>query len=288
MELRVLRYFLVIAREENITRAAQVLHVTQPTLSRQMMALEEELGVQLFHRGKYHVTLTEEGMLLRQRAKELVDLSDKTMRELSHHEEALIGEIAIGCGETKSMSFLSERMMCFQKENPGIAFNVYSAIADDVKERLDKGLLDIGLLMEPVDIGTYEFLRLPFRERWGIYVKADCALAKKEAVTPKDLAEVPLLMVKREFTRKELAGWFKEYNSQLKIAATYNLILNAAFMVTSGMGAAVSFDLGKVSEDLVFVPLKPALETGAVLVWKKHQLLSHAAVQFIQHIKNAI
>ena len=165
MELRVLRYFLVIAREENITRAAQVLHVTQPTLSRQMMALEEELGVQLFHRGKYHVTLTEEGMLLRQRAKELVDLSDKTMRELSHHEEALIGEIAIGCGETKSMSFLSERMMCFQKENPGIAFNVYSAIADDVKERLDKGLLDIGLLMEPVDIGTYEFLRLPFRER---------------------------------------------------------------------------------------------------------------------------
>lgn len=160
MELRVLKYFLMVAREENITKAAQLLHVTQPTLSRQLMQLEEELGVQLFHRGKHKVTLTEDGMLLRRRAQELVSLSEKTKMELQHKEGMPTGEIAIGCGETKSMAALSGKMVSFRQKYPLVQFSIYSAIADDIKERLEKGLLDMGLLVEPVDISKYEFIRI--------------------------------------------------------------------------------------------------------------------------------
>lgn len=169
MELRVLNYFLMVAREENIARAAQLLHITQLTLSRQLMRLEEELGVQLFHRGKYRVSLTEEGMLLRRRAQELVSLSEKTKLELQHREDALAGEIAIGCGETRSMSLLSESMASFRREYPMVQFSIYSAIADDIKERIEKGLLDMGLLAEPVDISKYAFIRLPLKERWACW-----------------------------------------------------------------------------------------------------------------------
>ena len=164
MELRVLNYFLIVAREENITKAAQLLHVTQPTLSRQLMQLEEELGVKLFHRGKHSISLTEDGMLLRRRAQELASLSEKTKLELRHKAEMPGGEIAIGCGETKSMSLLSQSMVSFREMYPQVQFRIYSAIADDIKERIEKGLLDMGLLVEPVDISKYEFIRLPVKE----------------------------------------------------------------------------------------------------------------------------
>ena len=235
MELRVLKHFLMVAREENITKAAQLLHVTQPTLSRQLMQLEEELGVQLFHRGKHNVTLTEDGMLLRRRAQELVSLSEKTKMELQHKEEMPTGEIAIGCGETKSMAALSEKMVSFRQKYPLVQFSIYSAIADDIKERLEKGLL-----------------------------------------------------VRRELVKNELANWFGDSFDQLEIAATYNLIVNAAFMVEQGLGVALCFDLGAVFENLRFVPLAPRMETGSVLVWKKNQMLSAANALFIQHIRNTI
>lgn len=288
MELRVLKYFLLVAREENITRAAQLLHVTQPTLSRQLMQLEAELGVQLFHRGKHSVSLTEDGMLLRRRAQELVSLSEKTRLELQHREELPAGEIAIGCGETRSMSLLSECMAAFRQLYPAVQFSVYSAIADDIKERIEKGLLDMGLLAEPVDIAKYEFLRLPRKERWGVLVRADSPLAAKDSVTPDDLLGVPLLMVRRELVRNELANWFGDAYDRLDIAATYNLIVNAAFMVEQGLGAALCFDLGAVFENLCFVPLAPRLETGSVLVWKKNQTLSAAHTLFLQHIRKAL
>ena len=239
MELRVLKYFLMVAREENITKAAQLLHVTQPTLSRQLMQLEEELGVQLFHRGKHNVTLTEDGMLLRRRAQELVSLSEKTKMELQHKEEMPTGEIAIGCGETKSMAALSEKMVSFRQKYPLVQFSIYSAIADDIKERLEKGLLDMGLLVEPVDISKYEFIRLPLKEQWGVLVRADSQLAEKEFVTPEDLRGVPLLMVRRELVKNELANWFGDSFDQLEIAATYNLIVN----VHGGAGAGRCFVL---------------------------------------------
>lgn len=288
MELRVLNYFLMVAREENITKAAQLLHVTQPTLSRQLMQLEEELGVQLFHRGKHSVRLTEEGMLLRRRAQELVSLSEKTKLELQCREEVPAGEIAIGCGETKSMSLLSSSMVSFRERYPLVQFSIYSAIADDIKERIEKGLLDMGLLVEPVDISKYEYIRLPVKERWGVLVREDSPLARKASVTPEDLLDIPLIMSRREPVKNQLASWFGTVFDQMEIAATYNLIVNAAFMVEQGLGVALCFDLGAVFENLRFVPLWPRMETGSVLVWKKNQALSSAQAQFIRHIRNAL
>ena len=288
MELRVLNYFLMVAREENITKAAQLLHVTQPTLSRQLMQLEEELGVQLFHRGKHSVRLTEEGMLLRRRAQELVSLSEKTKQELQCREEVPAGEIAIGCGETKSMSLLSSSMVSFRERYPLVQFSIYSAIADDIKERIEKGLLDMGLLVEPVDISKYEYIRLPVEERWGVLVREDSPLARKASVSPEDLLDIPLIMSRREPVKNQLASWFGTVFDQMEIAATYNLIVNAAFMVEQGLGVALCFDLGAVFENLRFVPLWPRMETGSVLVWKKNQALSSAQAQFIRHIRNAL
>lgn len=288
MEFRVLKYFLMVAREENITKTAALLHLTQPTLSRQLMQLEAELGVKLFHRSKHSIILTEDGMLLKRRAQEIISLSDKTVQELSHKEDVLSGEIAIGCGETKNMLFLSEQIRKFRQKYPLVQFSIHSAIADDIKERIEKGILDIGLLMEPVDIGKYEFIRMPQKEKWGILVRKDSELAAKESINPKDLTNVPLIMVKRELVKNELASWFGDYYEGLQIAATYNLILNAASMVERGVGVALCFDLGaSFYEDLCFIPLAPTLETGSVLVWKKNQTLGAATSQFMRYLRNA-
>ena len=288
MEFRVLKYFLMVAREENITKAAALLHLTQPTLSRQLMQLEAELGVKLFHRSKHSIILTEDGMLLKRRAQEIISLSDKTVQELSHKEDVLSGEIAIGCGETKNMLFLSEQIRKFRQKYPLVQFSIHSAIADDIKERIEKGVLDIGLLMEPVDVGKYEFIRMPQKEKWGILVRKDSELAAKESINPKDLTNVPLIMVKRELVKNELASWFGDYYEGLQIAATYNLILNAASMVERGVGVALCFDLGAAFyEDLCFIPLAPTLETGSVLVWKKNQMLGAATSQFMRYLRNA-
>ena len=286
MELRVLKYFLAVAREENITKAAALLHLTQPTLSRQLMQLEEELGVQLFRRSRYHIELTEDGMLLRRRAQELVDLAEKTTREFTLRETELMGEIAIGAGETQSMSFLSRAMVSFRENYPKVTFRIFSANADDVKERLDTGLLDMGLLTEPVDVGRYAFCRMKERDLWGVLVRMDSPLAKLSAVTPDDLSQVPLIISGRERVQRELANWFGDRWERLQIAATFNLILNAANMVRYGVGTALSFDLNFSFDDLRFIPLSPSMDTGTVLVWKKDQVLTPAVEAFHQHIKN--
>ena len=186
------------------------------------------------------------------------------------------------------MLFLSEQIRKFQQKYPLVQFSIHSAIADDIKERIEKGILDIGLLMEPVDVGKYEFIRMPQKEKWGILVRKDSELAAKESVNPKDLTGVPLIMVKRELVKNELASWFGDYYEGLQIAATYNLILNAASMVERGVGVALCFDLGAAFyEDLCFIPLAPTLETGSVLVWKKNQTLGAATSQFMRFLKNA-
>ena len=287
MELRVLRYFLMAAREENITKAANLLHITQPTLSWQLMQLEEELGVKLFHRGKYHIVLTDEGMLLRRRAQEMIELEEKTKREFSKDGAQLAGEIAIGCGETRNMTFLSKKMAEFRRLHPLVHYDIYSATADDIKERMEKGILDIALLMEPVDIGKYEFVRMPQREQWGALVCADSPLADKETLSPDDLTGQPIIIAKRESVQNELANWFGDTYDKMEIAATYNLILNAANMVRNGVGAALCFQLDNRYDDLRFIPLRPRLETGAVLAWKKNQTFSETSSQFIQFIKNS-
>ena len=286
MELRVLKYFLAVAREENITKAAALLHLTQPTLSRQLMQLEEELGVQLFRRSRYHIELTEDGMLLRRRAQELVDLAEKTTREFTMRETELMGEIAIGAGETRSMSFLSRAMVSFRERYPKVTFRIFSATADDVKERLDTGLLDMGLLTEPVDVGRYAFCRMKERDRWGVLVRLDSPLAGLDSVTPDDLEQVPLFISGRERVQRELANWFGDRWERLQIAASFNLILNAANMVRYGVGTALSFDLNFSFDDLRFIPLSPTMDTGTVLVWKKDLVLTPVVEAFHQHIKN--
>lgn len=286
MELRVLKYFLAVAREENITKAAALLHLTQPTLSRQLMQLEEELRVQLFRRSRYHIELTEDGMLLRRRAQELVDLAEKTTREFTMRETELMGEIAIGAGETRSMSFLSRAMVSFRERYPKVTFRIFSATADDVKERLDTGLLDMGLLTEPVDVGRYAFCRMKERDRWGVLVRLDSPLAGLDSVTPDDLEQVPLIISGRERVQRELANWFGDRWERLQIAASFNLILNAANMVRYGVGTALSFDLSFSFDDLRFIPLSPTMDTGTVLVWKKDLVLTPVVEAFHQHIKN--
>ena len=219
MELRVLKYFLAVAREENITKAAALLHLTQPTLSRQLMQLEEELGVQLFRRSRYHIELTEDGMLLRRRAQELVDLAEKTTREFTMRETELMGEIAIGAGETRSMSFLSRAMVSFRERYPKVTFRIFSATADDVKERLDTGLLDMGLLTEPVDVGRYAFCRMKERDRWGYWCAWTLHSPDWIPSTPDDLEQVPLIISGRERVQRELANWFGDRWERLQIAA---------------------------------------------------------------------
>lgn len=288
MELRVLKYFLMTAREENITKAANLLHITQPTLSRQLMKLEEDLGVKLFRRSNHSIVLTEDGMLLKRRAQEIVTLAEKTEQELSRREEELTGSVSIGCGETRNMSVLSEHMAAFREKHPLVRFNIYSATADEIKERIEKGILDFGLLLEPVDISRYDFVRMPHKEQWGALVREDSPLADKEFVTPEDFRGAPVIMARRESVKNELAGWFGEVYEELEIAATYNLLLNAVNMVKNHVGAALGFNLDSGYAGLKFIPFLPKLESGAVLVWKKDQVVSEVTKCFRESVKKDI
>lgn len=288
MELRVLKYFLMTAREENITRAAELLHITQPTLSRQLQQLEEELGCKLFKRSNHSIYLTEDGMLLKKHAQDIIALAERAEKEFTDRQEEIAGEIVLGCGESRSVRELAGIIAEFHKEYPGVQYEMYTANADDIKERLDKGLVDIGLLAEPVDIAKYNFLRLKRKERWGVLVREDSELARQDSVTPKDLTQVPLLMVKRALVKNELESWFGEYYHQIQVAGTYNLLNNAAAMVEKHIGAALCFHIGNYYENLKFVPLSPPLETGFVLVWRKNQVLSATVSCFLETLKKYI
>lgn len=287
MELRVLKYFLVVSREENITKAAELLHITQPTLSRQIAQMEEELGVSLFQRGKHSITLTEEGLLLKRRAQEMVELAEKTRRELKHDTRELSGTIAIGSGETKSMHLLAGWMADFHIQYPKVDFDIYSATADHIKERIESGLIDIGLLMEPVEVGKYQFIRVSEKISWGVMVRKDCKLAEKEAVNASDLLGIPVILTRRDSVKNELINWFGEYFDRMEIVATYNLIYNAAILAEHMNGAVLCMENEYSFENMTFIPIEPQLETGSVLVWKKNQFLSQATAKFIECIRNA-
>ena len=285
MEIRVLKYFLMVAREENITKAAALLYITQPTLSRQLIQLEEELGVKLFQRSKHRIVLTEDGMLLKRRAEEIVSLADKTEREFSQKDENLAGEIAIGSGELQSSQFLSELMASFQRKHSQVYYDIYSGNSDNIKDRLESGILDIGLLVEPVDISRYEYIRLPVKEEWGALVPEDSELAVKKTVTPEDLINRPLIMTRRESLRKEIKSWFGKYSEEIETVGGGNLLYNMAAMAKSGMGIVVTSKLNCTYEGLKFIPLSPRLELTTVLVWKRGQIFSPVASAFIEHIR---
>lgn len=288
MELRVLRYFLMVAREENITKAANLLHLTQPTLSRQLMQLEEELGVTLFRRSKHRIILTEDGMLLRRRAEEIVSLAEKTKDDLRHKQDHLAGTIAVGSGELQSSRFLTQLIAAFQKENPLVSFRIYSGNSDNIKERIERGLLDIGLLQEPVDIAKYHFVRTPVQEQWGVLVRADAELAAKDRVSSADLAGLPLILPDRENVQNELLNWFGSLAEKLRITATGNLLYNLASLARDSGSCVLTLNLACHYDGLRFIPLAPELESGTVLVWKKAQTFSPAAAAFIAYSKEYI
>lgn len=287
MELRVLNYFLMVSQEENITKAAQLLHVTQPTLSRQLMQLEDELGVKLFERSNHSIVLTSDGLLLKRRAQEIVSLAEKTKRELTTEKE-LSGEIEIGSGEFKSFSLLADVIAAFPEKHPGVRFHLNSGNADTIKERLENGGLDIGLLADPVDISRYEFTRLPQKETWGIIAHNDFAIAKRPFVTPKDLIGLPLILPHRRMVREEIQNWFGDLYGDVNVFATYDLLYNAAIMAQKKMGIILTIELESRFDEVKFVPFAPKMEFGSVLVWKKNQIQSAAMEAFIDFSKKYI
>ncbi len=291
MEIRVLKYFLAVAKEGTITGAARVLHVTQPTLSRQLMDLEQELGQKLFIRSTHNITLTSEGLILRQKAQEIIDLTDKTENIFSNMKENLTGEIFIGSGETSSIKYIAEIIKEIQTEYPHIKFNLYSGNADDVTEKLDRGLLDFGVLIQPTDISKYEYLSLKSFETWGLVMRKDNPLSSKKFITIDDLVGLPLIIsrqVNETAASNEYTKWFKGKIEKLNIVARYNLIYNAAIMVEEGVGCAISLD-GLInvtgSNSLCFKPLYPELKSGLDIVWKKSQVFSPAAKFFLEKMQ---
>lgn len=287
MELRVLRYFLAVAQEESISGAAEYLHLTQPTLSRQLMDLEQEIGKKLFLRGKRKVTLTEEGILLRKRATEILELLEKTEREL-HAENSVSGDIYIGGGETDAMRLIAQVARQMQQEHPHIRYHLYSGNADDVTERLDKGLLDFGVLIEPANIQKYEYLKLPAVDIWGVLMRSDSPLAAQEAVHPADLWDLPLLISRQSLAKESLSKWLRRDLESLNIVATYNLVYNASLLVEEGLGYALCLDKlvnTTGSSRLCFRPMTPRLEVGMDIVWKKYPVFSKAAERFLHHLQ---
>ncbi|MNB93715.1 Hca operon transcriptional activator [compost metagenome] len=291
MEFRVLRYFLAVAREESITGAAKALNVSQPTLSKQLMDLEESLGKQLFIRGNRRIALTEEGMLLRKRAQEIMELVDKTEAEIGGMDEIISGDLYIGGGETDAMRYIARSVKKLQLEHPHIQYHLYSGNAEDVMERLDKGLLDFGVIIGAAQIQNYDYLRLPATDTWGLLMKKDSPLADLESIRPEHLLGLPLLCSRQALAGNELSGWLREGSEHQNIVATYNLIYNAALMVEEGIGYALCLDklvnTSNVS-GLCFKPLEPRLEAPLYIVWKKVQVFSKAAEKFLKELKGTI
>lgn len=290
MDIRVLRYFLTVAREESFSHAAEKLFLSQPTLSRQIKDMEEELGVALFIRTNRNVILTKEGLRLRKRAQEIVELMDKTQEEFMNLEEEISGDVYIGGGETHLMREIAKIALSLQEEHPDIRYHLHSGNAEDVSERLDKGLLDFGIVSDPADIRKYDFMRIPGHNIWGLLMPKDHPLAERQAVSPKDLEGVPLIISRQNLVPGALSTWLGKNIDTMKVVGTYNLIFNAALMVEQGLGCAIAFDQlvdTMAVNSLCFRPLTPRLEMGMNLVWKKYQLFSPAAEAFLNKVQEA-
>ena len=286
MELRHLQYFLTIAREGTISGAAQALHLSQPSLSRQMQDLERELDVKLFNRGSRHIELTEEGMRLRRRAEEIVDLVGRTEAELRVSAETIAGEVRIGSGETPAMDLVARVIAEMQNTYPLVRFALHSGNAEDVRERLEKGLIDFGLFIGQVDLARYETLALPACDRWGVFMRRDDPLCAREVLRVEDLVDMPLILSAQG--NSELGPWFHRDAGELDIVATYNLLFNASLLVSEGVGIALCLE-GIVNtsgdSDLVFVPFEPELRVGMSLVWKKNSVQGRAQRLFLDELR---
>ena len=287
MELRVLEYFLAIAREQNISAAAEFLHLSQPTLSRQIKDLEESLGKQLFIRGNRKITLTEEGMILRKRAQEILDLVKRCEDEITLSDDISEGDIYIGAGETEAIRLLAQAVYQLQTGYPKSRFHIASGDTTDVLERLDKGLYDFGVLLSNVDTSKYEYLEIPYKDTYGVLMRKDSPLSNKKFIEPKDLEGLPLIINRNIYDGDPLTSWMKKSRNEMNIVATYNLIFNASIMVEEGLGYALGLDkIINVSghSNLCFIPLSPSLKISMYLIWKKYQKLSRPSEKFLDQI----
>lgn len=286
MDIRTLQYFLAVAREESITGAAEFLHMTQPPLSRQLKDLEEELGVQLLIRGSRRITLTEEGMILRKRAEELVDLFNKTRKEVSSSHETIAGDIYIGGGETDAVCMIARVAKKLQEKHPNVHYHLTSGDAEEVLERLDKGLVDFGIVVDPVNISKYEYLKLPDDDIFGVLMHKESPLAEKEYVCAEDLRDKPLIVSRQTLMSSEMAKWMGADLSSLNVVGTYTLLYNASRMVSEGFGYAICLDklINTEKSELCFRPLYPEQSVGLNIVWKRYQVFSKAAEKFLEEL----
>ena len=287
METRALKYFLVAAREGSITKAANSLGLTQPNLSRQINILERDIGKTLFNRSNYKIKLTSEGILLKKRAEEIIDMIEKTRAEFKSSDKIIAGDIRIGGGETHAIELITKIMRNIQKDYPNIQYHIHSGNSDDVSEKLDKGLLDFGILIEPAGILKYDFIKIPAKDTWGVLMRKDSKLAKKKFITKNDLIKLPIICSRQAVYNRpsdnKFLEWFQSDFDKLNIVATYNLIYNASIMVKSGIGYAIGLDklINTNGSSLCFVPLKPKLEAELNIVWKKEQVFSPASGIFL-------
>lgn len=290
MELRVLRYFLAVAREENISEAAERLHLTQPTLSRQLMDLEEELGVQLFERAKRSrkIVLTEAGTFLRRHAEEIVLLADKTEAAFAAVGEDVAGDVYVAAGETEAVRLLAKAAGLLHQEHPQIRHHVSSGDGLYVEDQLDKGLADFGLMLGPVNPEKYEVLPLSHRDVWGVLMRKDSPLAEKETIRNSDLWSEPLILSRQSTSYSQLIRWLGRELAEVNVVGYYSLAYNASLMTEEGLGYTLTLDgLINTTGDspLCFRPLEPKLELETSLVWKKYQSFSRAAELFLRKVK---
>ena len=293
MELRVLQYFLAVAREQSISGAAESLHLSQPTLSTQLKNMEEELGKQLMIRGtkgSRKIVLTEEGMILRKRAEDILELVKKTEREISLSDEQVAGDVYIGTGETDTVRIVARTIRTLQKEHPDIRFHISSGNSVYVMEQLDRGLIDFGILYDSQNLSKYDSVKIPDKDIWGVLMRRDSPLAQKDYIEPQDLWDKPLILSRQSAKGSLLADWMQKDFSKLNIAATYNLLFNGSLMVDEGVGYAVCLDkiINTSGTNLCFRPLKPRIEAEAYLVWKKYQIFPKAAGIFLERLQKAL
>lgn len=290
MELRVLKYFLTVAQEKNITKAAEILHITQPTLSRQLMELEEELHTKLFIRGKRNITLTNNGLFLKERAEEILELSEKTRNDFLSNKNIIKGIISVGCVEAECINSFIDIIKNFKNKYPAVQFDLYNGYGDDIKEKIEKGIVDIGVVLEPIDISKYDFVKLSQKEKWGLLVNTENPLAEKHEISLNEFFSYPIILPKRGAVQNEILNWFNEKMINPNITAFYNLLSNAVIFVEKGLGCAVCMEgaLGiKNNKNVKFIPFTPEKTTKGVIIWRKNKILSPCLSIFVSEIKNA-
>ena len=288
MEIRTLRYFLAVAREENMTRAAQILHVTQPTLSKQLKSLEDELGKKLFTRHSFNIRLTDEGMLLRSRAEDLVRMADKIEQEFVSLDDITGGELYLGLAESYQIRFLAKAIREFKKTYPNLHYHITSGDTEQIADKLDKGLLDFLVLAELPDSRKYEYIPFPENDIWGLVVPASDPLAQKEHIRASDLKGLPLFCSDQSWN-SDIKKWAGNGFSEMKQEGSFRLSYNGSIFTREGLGYLLTFDqLINTSEGsgLVFIPLLPKLETSLYIAWNRHQAFTPIAERFLKYLKN--